>query len=180
MNDAELLRRIAGGDEAAFLVLYRRHCDAVHRFAWTILKSEADAEEVVQECFLTLSRKAASFRPERSQLRTWLLGVTRNLCYRNRGMFLQEEDAEEPVEAPEIEAALIRMETAEAVRKAVLSLPKAQREAIVLFEFEELTLAETAEVLGIDPNAVKARLYRGREMLRKRLAPQACWNERSV
>jgi RNA polymerase sigma-70 factor (ECF subfamily) len=79
MNDAELVSRIAGGDEAAFAVLYRRHCDAVHRFAWTILKSEADAEDVVQKCFLTLARQAASSRSERSQLRTWLFGVTRNL-----------------------------------------------------------------------------------------------------
>jgi len=180
MNDAELLSRIAGGDEAAFAVLYRRHCDAVHRFAWTILKSDTDAEDVVQECFLTLARKAASFRSERSRLRTWLLGVTRNLCYRRRGAPPQEYDEHEPAEAQEIEATLIQMQTAEAVRNAVLSLPKAQREAIVLFEFEELSLAETADVLGIDPNAVKARLYRGREMLRKRLALQACWKERSV
>jgi len=90
----------------------------VHRFAWVILRSEADAEEVAQECFLTLAQRAASFRPERAQLRTWLLGITRNLCYR-RGRHRIQEDAEaaEPAEAPEIEAAMIRNQTADAVRK---------------------------------------------------------------
>jgi RNA polymerase sigma-70 factor, ECF subfamily len=71
---------------------------------------------------------------------------------------------------PGIEAALIRDELGKAVRRSVMALPSAQREAIVLFEFEELSLAETAVVLGIEPNAVKARLHRRREMLKKSLA----------
>jgi RNA polymerase sigma-70 factor (ECF subfamily) len=177
MSDLELLKRIAKGDEAAFLVLYRRHCDAVYRFAWVLLKSEADAEEVTQDCFLTLARKALDVDPARAQLRTWLLGVTRNLCYRKRRPVLADEILDGPMESPEVEAALIRDETAEAVRLAVMELPDAQREAMLLFEFEEMSLAETAQVLGIEANAVKARLHRGRQQLKKLLTKKL---ERSV
>jgi RNA polymerase sigma-70 factor (ECF subfamily) len=170
MTDGELLRRSAEGDETAFEVLYHRHRDSVYRFAWVLTKSPADAEDVVQECFLTLNRKAAEFDSGRAQLRTWLLGIARNICYR-RTRTAEAAITENEVDDPGIEASLIRDELAEAVRRAVLALPEGQREAIALFEFEELSLAETASALGIEPNAVKARLYRGREMLKKSLAP---------
>jgi RNA polymerase sigma-70 factor, ECF subfamily len=119
-----------------------------------------------------LNRKAGGYRPERAQLRTWLLGMVRNVCYRQvrAGLRAGAEEVPDTAEGPGIEAALIRNELGEAVRRAVMDLPDAQREAIALFEFEELSLAETAAVLGIEPNAVKARLHRGREMLKKSLA----------
>ena len=170
MTDGDLIRRAAEGDETAFELLYRRHRDAVYRFAWVITRSPADAEDAVQECFLTLSRKAASFNAGRAQLRTWLLGIVRNVCQRRRRGDAEAE-VEDAAEDSGVESALIREETGEAVRRAVLALPEAQRLAVVLFEFEELSLAETAAVLGIEPNAVKARLHRGREMLKKSLAP---------
>jgi len=172
MTDGDLLRRSAEGDETAFEVLYHRHRDAVYRFAWVITRSAADAEDAVQECFLMLNRKAAEYRPERAQLRTWLLGMVRNVCYRRARADAAAGAAAvaETAEGPGIEAALIRDETGEAVRRAVMALPDAQREAIALFEFEELSLSEAAAVLGIDANAVKARLHRGRETLKRSLA----------
>lgn len=176
-SDRQLLDLAADGDETAFRILYDRHRDAVYRFAWALTRSEADAEEIVQDGFLTLIRKARLFRAEAASLRTWLLGITRNLCYRRRGRDAPPENAETEAVSrdPGIEAALIRDQTAEAVRCAVLLLPEPQREAILLFEFEELSLAETAAVLGIEPNAVKARLHRGRarlKLLLPSLAPQ--------
>jgi len=170
MTDSDLLQRSAEGDEGAFEALYQRHRDAVYRFAWVITKSPADAEDVAQECFLTLSRKAADFDPRRAQLRTWLLGIVRNLCQRKRSVDSPHAMAE-AWEDYGMETALIREQIGETVRRAVLELPESQRLAIALFEFEELSLSETAEVLGIAPNAVKARLHRGREMLKKSLAP---------
>jgi RNA polymerase sigma-70 factor, ECF subfamily len=170
MTEGDLLRRSAEGDDSAFETLYQRHRDAVYRFAWVITKSPADAEDAVQECFLTLSRKAADFDPRRAQLRTWLLGIVRNLCQRKRRVDSPRGMAEAPEDCG-MEAALIREEIGETVRRAVLELPESQRLAIVLFEFEELSLSETAAVLGIEANAVKARLHRGREMLKRSLAP---------
>jgi RNA polymerase sigma-70 factor, ECF subfamily len=170
MTDGDLVRRSAEGDETAFEVLYHRHRDAVYRFAWVLTRSQVDAEDVVQECFLTLNRKAADFDPSRAQLRTWLLGVVRNVCLRRMRGATSAAMADTAADAG-IEAALIRDEISEAVRRAVLALPVAQREAIALFEFGDLSLSETAAVLGIEPNAVKARLHRGREALKKSLAP---------
>lgn len=169
-----MLLEAAAGDEAAFRALYQRHRDAVYRFAWALTRSQPDAEEIAQDSFLILLRKAAEFRPEAASLRTWLLGVTRNLCYRRRPRMETAGDAlPEVAQDSTIEAALIRNQTAEAVRRAVMMLPVPQREAIVLFEFEELSLAETAAVLGIEANAVKARLFRGREKLKELLPSPA-------
>jgi RNA polymerase sigma-70 factor (ECF subfamily) len=66
---------------------------------------------------------------------------------------------------------LIRLERAEAVRAAVGALPQMQREAVYLFEFEGLSLAEIASILNIEANAVKARLHRARQQLKRLLAP---------
>ena len=66
---------------------------------------------------------------------------------------------------------LISRETAAAVRQAVGALPLLQREALVLFEYEELTLDEISKIVAADLAAVKSRLYRAREALRKSLAP---------
>lgn len=169
MDDAELLRRSASGDEAAFEVLYHRHRNMVFRFAWVLMKSETDAEDVVQECFITLIRKARGFDPHRAQLRTWLLGITRNPCYRRAQRnepWNQTEAADIRDENPGPEGRFIVEETNQMVRRAVMSLPRAQREAIVLFEFEEMSLAEVGRILGVEPNAVKARLHRARETLK--------------
>src|SRR5579872_2825022 len=134
MSDQTMLLQAAAGDEAAFRYLYDRHRDAVYRFAWALTRSQSDAEEIAQDSFLTLLGKAEDFRPEAASLRTWLLGMTRNLCYRRRsraeplGEVMPEMADESAIAA--IEAALIRNETAEAVRRAVLLLPTPQREAI--------------------------------------------------
>lgn len=70
-----------------------------------------------------------------------------------------------------LDEGLIRLERAEAVRLAIDALPAPQREALYLFEFEGMSLAEIAVILEIEPNAVKARLYRAREQLKRLLAP---------
>ena len=176
MSDHKMLLQAAAGDEVSFRALYDRHRDAVYRFAWALTRSPLDAEEIAQDSFLILLGKARDFRPEAASLRTWLLGITRNLCLRRRCRLNPSDDVipDTPHDAG-IEAALVRNQTAEAVRRAVMSLPEPQREAIVLFELEELSLAETAAVLGIEANAVKARLHRGREKLKQilpALAPQ--------
>jgi RNA polymerase sigma-70 factor, ECF subfamily len=174
MNEQQLLMRAADGDEVAFTILYGRYRDAVYRFAWAVTRSDEDAEEVAQDSFMTLLRKAGDYRPEAASLRSWLLGITRNLGYRRRGRRETEElsgaaQIADAADVAAIEAALIRNQTAEAVRRAVMALPAPQREAMVLFEFEELSLAETGAILGIEANAVKARLHRGRARLREML-----------
>src|SRR5690606_12996818 len=126
-----------------------------------------------QECFLALVQRPVRFDPNRSQLRTWLFAVARNQhlsrC-RRRAREAGPDSGDAPQESPGLLEDLIRYETADAVRRAMQALPVAQREALYLFEFEGLSLADTAAVLGIEPNAVKARLFRGREQLKRSLA----------
>lgn len=173
-TDADLITRASKGDRAAFQLLYERHWQPVYRFAWLLAKSVQDAEDITQECFLALVRNAAAFDAHRSQLRTWLLAVARNQhLLRCRGRVRQAGPAtiESVEESVGLVEELIRLETAGAVRRAVEALPSAQREALYLVEFEDLSLADAAEVLGIEPNAVKARLFRAREQLKRLLAP---------
>lgn len=175
MTDPELISRAAKGDRTAFELLYERHWKAVYSYAWMLARSAPAAEDITQDCFLALLRKPLQFDSARVQLRTWLIAVARRQYWsRCRGSSREEgfeDDLEAPDPAPGFECELLRMERAEAVRQALAALPEAQREALYLFEFEGLSLAQTAGILGIDANAVKARLHRGRARLKRLLAP---------
>jgi RNA polymerase sigma-70 factor (ECF subfamily) len=172
MTDMELLARSLRGDEAAFQTLYERHASAVFRFAWIFMNSHADAEDITQESFLVIMRRAAAFDPDKAQFRTWMLSVTRHLClqHKQRNCRAEQLEIEPHSQTASVEQAVIREEVEAAVRRAVGVLPEAQREAIFLFEFEGLSLKEVSAVLEIDTNAVKARLHRGREQLKRSLA----------
>lgn len=174
MTDAELLSRAAEGDQRAFDQLYERHWKAVYSYAWLLARSVPDAEDATQECFLSLIRQS-SFDPARAKLRTWLLAVVRNqVLQRHRNQSSQAPLNNDTVESGgnSIDEELMKQTRADALRRAFDLLPSPQREALFLFEFEGLSLAEVAAVLEIEPNAVKARLFRGREQLKRILNPQ--------
>jgi len=179
-TDERLLARARGGDEAAFLALYERHHAPAYRFALRLLGSEAAAEDAVHDCFLELITREG-YDPARGTLRNYLFGAVRHRAlrqFRRAGRECEIEDADgASVEAPRAAASgeplglLLDAELSETVRRAVARLPPLQREALLLFEYEELSLAEIAEVVGADANAVKARLHRARASLRRSLAP---------
>jgi RNA polymerase sigma-70 factor (ECF subfamily) len=142
-----------------------------------LLGSVESAEDVTHDCFLSLIRKHENYRPERASLKTYLYAAARNLAlkhFRAQGRETSlDEVTEEPKDSPR-RAPLRRLldeELATQVREAVFSLPPLQREALILFEYEGLSLSEVAEVAGTDVGAVKARLYRAREGLRRILRP---------
>lgn len=174
MTDEQLITRAARGDQTAFELLYERHWSAVYGYAWLLARNVPDAEDVTQESFLALIRKPAAFDPARAQLRTWLIAVARRQYLGRLRSSARETDAED-LDRAGVAAAfdeeLIRLERAEAVRQAVGALPQMQREALYLFEFEGLSLAEIASILSIEANAVKARLHRARQQLKRLLAP---------
>lgn len=179
--EAELLLRAGRGDEAAFLLLYERHRTPVFRFTCRMLGSPQQAEDVTQECFLQVLRRPDAFRPERASLRTYLCAIARHLVLKH----LRKRGQETVVDDPPEEAAeggptpggrdplstVIETEAAEAVRAAVLALPPLQREAVVLFEYQEMSLADIATACEVDVGTVKSRLHRARERLRRSLAP---------
>jgi RNA polymerase sigma-70 factor (ECF subfamily) len=177
--EAELLLKAGRGDEAAFLLLYERHRTPVFRFACRMLGSAQQAEDVTQECFLSILRRPEAFQAERASLRTYLCAIARHLALKQLRKRGQETLVDEPPEEAPRGAAgerdalstVIEAEAAEAVRHAVLALPPLQREAVVLFEYQELSLLDIATVCEVDVGTVKSRLHRARERLRRTLTP---------
>ena len=172
-----MLQKAWKGDQAAFLELYDRHRDPIFRFAYRLLGSFDIAEDITHDCFLSLIRRPEGYRPERAALRTYLFAIARNLAlkhFRNTG---RETGLEEMTDEPEVSPRhtplrrLLDEELAEKVREAVFSLPDLQREALILYEYEGLSLNEIAAVVNADAGAIKARIYRARERLKRLLRP---------
>jgi RNA polymerase sigma-70 factor (ECF subfamily) len=160
---------------------FHRHKDAVYRFSWRMLSSPSAAEDVTQDVFLALLRHPERFDPARGSLRTYLLGVARNLALKR----WRSEQRLDPLDEDGIVAQpvdLDRGEIGERVGRAVRALPPLQREVVILAEYEQLTLQEIARAVDADVGTVKSRLHRGRENLRKMLAtlrPAAATGRRS-
>ena len=172
-SDGELLERMVSGDRDAFAALFRRRQAGVYRFALQMSGSEALAEDVVQEVFLTLMRAGATYDPACGPVTAFLYGIARNHVRRGigRGRYASTENAPEPLAADQPEVDLARRETIASVRAAVLALPVRYREVVVLCELEEMDCREAAEVLGCAVGTVKSRLHRARRMLAGRLLP---------
>ena len=175
MTDEKLLADAANGDTAAFQILYQRYRDPIFRFAYRMLGSVEAAEDVAHDCFLSLIRQPGRFDSTKASFRTYLYAAARNQAARQYSSFGREtaldELSEEPAAADRNApmAQVLDGELAAEVAGAIASLPPLQREALVLFEYEELSLAEIGEIVGVDANTVKGRLFRAREKLRSKL-----------
>jgi RNA polymerase sigma-70 factor, ECF subfamily len=164
----DLLKEARKGREAAFGRLFDEHHPALFRFACRLMGSAADAEDIVQECFLELMRKDSAYDPSRTPLRTYLFGAVRNQCLKKwRGK--TTVNLESPV-APTPEWQLLRTELEVVVAQAIGDLPEAQREVLLLVHYEQMSLAEIAAVLETEVTTVKSRLQRARAQLKEALA----------
>ncbi len=177
-TDDELLSRLRRGDEAAFVTLYRRRQGAIYRFAMHMSGSATAAEDITQEVFLALLRQECGFDPERGTLSGYLFGIARKLVLRN----LERRRADVPIESESDEAAspelaviddplvdLTRREGMEALRRAVMALPRRYREVVLLCDLEELDYADAAVVLQCPIGTVRSRLHRARALLFEKL-----------
>jgi RNA polymerase sigma-70 factor (ECF subfamily) len=163
--DAGLLARARLGDEAAFLRLYGRHRTPAFRFAWRLTASSSEAEDIVQECFLALLGRD-SFDARQGSLRTYIFGIVRHLAWkRSRLMERESEEVDDRAAAIDPLRDLLDSERAGMVERAVAALAPLQREALILFEYEELSLEEIAAITGAEVGAVKARLFLGPGMV---------------
>ena len=169
-SDATLASAVAAGDAAAIERLVLRYEAPMFRFARSITKSDALAEEVTQEAFLRALGAAGSFRGEGS-LKSWLLTIARNLALRHRPreVPLGDEEALESLgvragwgSPPDPEAQVSAAERSALLWRALDALGDEDREVLVLRELEGLTGPETQEVLGTSLAAVKSRLHRAR------------------
>jgi RNA polymerase sigma-70 factor (ECF subfamily) len=175
MTDQALLEQARKRDEAAFLALYQSLRDPLLRFAYRLTGSGALAEDLVHDSFVGLFR--GGYDERRGRVSTYLYAAVRNLARKHYGDYSREDltdnFAEARMETAEPLEALLACEISEAVQGTVAALPILQREALILFEYEELPLEEIARIVDADLSAVKSRLHRARERLRKSLAPTA-------
>jgi RNA polymerase sigma-70 factor (ECF subfamily) len=174
-TDEHLIEQAANGNTAAFQILYERYRDPIFRFAYRLLGSAEAAEDVAHDCFLGLIKDPGRFDSSKASLRTYLYAAARNQAAKRYQSFGREtaieELADEPCSADRKApiALVLDNELAGEVERAIAGLPPLQREALVLFEYEDLSLAEIAAIVGADSGTVKSRLFRAREKLRASL-----------
>ena len=175
--DLEDMARLVSGHTGALDDLMARHGPKLLRYLVRSLQNEEDADDLAQETFVRVYQSRASFHP-RQRFSTWLYTIASNLVrdrfrYRSRHPQVSlDAEQETTIEAERGPTPLEEMETDERVamiRAAVQELPEELRLALILFEYEELSHAEIAEVLDCSPKAVETRLYRARRQLRERL-----------
>lgn len=165
----ELVRRLAGGDQAALAEFYDLFAGLVNALALRILRDTSDAEDVVQEVFLQAWRQAERFDPARGTPEAWLCTIARTRALdRLRRRTSRRED---PVEAAPASADVPRNEERLAVRKAVLALSPDQRRALELAYYEGLTQTEIASRLGQPLGTIKTRIRTALFRLREALGP---------
>jgi RNA polymerase sigma-70 factor (ECF subfamily) len=189
-SDETLAARAAAGDDAAFETLVARYQHRVFRLACR-LTSETDAPDVLQETFLQVYRNLPAFRGD-SQFSTWLYRIATNAA-----LMLRRARARKPAEpldmflprfgpdgrlvqmpealqiASRVDELLDRQVLAEKAHAAIERLPDLYREAFVLRDLEELSTADVAQVLGVEPATVRQRVHRARLMVRGYLSELA-------
>ena len=160
--------------DAEFREAFHCHQSVVYRFAYRMTGSVPAAEDIVQDCFIALWRKPEAYRPYRGTLRAYLLGVARNLILKRWRGERRHGSIEEWIDDQAFVCHPLDLEAderADAVRQAVLELPPLQREALILAEYEELSLEEIAAATQAEVAAVKSRLHRARGNLKQMLGP---------
>ena len=182
-QDRADMERLQAGHDAALNDLMERHATPVFHFLCRMVGNEEDANDLAQETFVRVFKSRGSFRTN-EKFSTWLFTIAANLArnhfrWRSRhpNVSLETENLETeqtlgstlPSDSPAPNQQALSAERAAAVRDAVGKLPEDMREAIVLCEWEELSMAEAAKILETTPKAVESRLYRARQILRGRL-----------
>jgi RNA polymerase sigma-70 factor, ECF subfamily len=177
-SDGDLLRLLSGGDEKAFIEFYRKHQGVVYRFALQMSGKTEIAEEVTQDVFVVVMNSGTRYDSERGSVAAFLYGIARNFVLRalerERPYITVLDDpsgdyADRVVAEQDIFGDLAQSERVETLRKAVLALPPAYREVVVLCDLHERDYAEAAIVLGCAIGTVRSRLHRARALLTEKM-----------
>jgi RNA polymerase sigma-70 factor (ECF subfamily) len=179
-SDGDLLRLLSAGDEAAFIQFYRRHQGLVYRFALQMSGKAELAEEVTQDVFMVVMGSAGRYDSERGSVAAFLYGIARNVVLRAlererpyMTATLDDADGEYASqlsgEHQDVLGDLARNERIDMLRRAVLALPPAYREVVVLCDLHERDYAEAASALGCAVGTVRSRLHRARALLMEKL-----------
>lgn len=187
LDESVLLARLRAGEEAAYAEMLRAYSGRLMAVARRYLRNDEDVRDAVQDAFLSAFRSIDRFAGG-SQLYTWLHRIQVNAClmklrtkrrkpeesiedllphfdsggHQSEPSLLWQEPAEREIE---------RRETRELVRRAIDRLPESYRTVLLLRDIEDVSTEETADLMGISPNAVKIRLHRARQALRTLIDP---------
>jgi len=175
--DRARLNRAKAGDTDAFADIYRQYQHVVYRFGCAMTGSESAAEDITQETFVAVFRDLARYDPDRASFTTYLYGIVRNLSrerlrrdHRFLSLDLLGPRGERAGQASDPATILESAQQVRQVRAALLKLPSRYREVIILCDLHAMSYADAAAVAGISTAAVRSRLHRGRQLLRRQLS----------
>ena len=188
LPEERLIALAAEGDRRAFGEIVRRYEDTVYRYAFKLCRDRAKAEETLQDTFINVYRKLASF-DGRAKFSTWLYTIVTNNCLmkhrarKNRAVEESLEALEDPASWPDGKFAhgvsrweetpadvLLGRELRARINAAIGALPPEYRIVFTLRDMEGKSTEETSAIVGISVEATKSRLRRARAFLRARLA----------
>jgi RNA polymerase sigma-70 factor (ECF subfamily) len=183
-SDDDLLHLISKGNEAAFVEFYRKHQISVYRFALHMSGKIEIAEEVTQDVFMVIMKVAKQYDSNRASAVSYLFGIARNLVLRclerERPYAVALDDAENDAAGAladdhDLLSELARNERIDSLRRAVLALPPAYREVVVLCDLNEMDYAQAAAALGCAIGTIRSRLHRARALLMEKMrAAERC------
>lgn len=175
-EDAALLALIAQGDDRAFQEIVNRYIQPIWRLASNILNDRHEAEDVVQDVFMTLWDKDLNWDARGAKFSTWLYRVVLNKCIdiKRKKSRQCQSDIDIPKlfedERPDGHARLSEKQTSDTVLRAIGTLSAPQQEALKLFYYEDLSLNEIAKRMNSSLDSVKSLLKRGRNCLKTTLS----------
>jgi RNA polymerase sigma factor (sigma-70 family) len=174
LSDQELMRIVQAGDYSPASEIYERYSGRIYNFAFRFLRNSEAAEDAVQEVFVKMMKHASQFHGD-AKLSTWLFSITANWCrdYLRKADNKAKEADDVLITLPSPEQGadrdLEQRENEALVRKALATLTPEQREAILLSRYQGLSYAEIAQIAGCSEGAVKTRVFRAMETLKKAL-----------
>ncbi len=179
LSDQELMALVQGGDYSPASEIYDRYSARIYNFAFRFLKNAEAAEDATQEVFVKMLRHANQFQGD-AKLSTWLFSIAANWCrdYLRKADNKAKENEDVLVTLPapsdtSPERKLEQREDERRIQRALQQLTPEQREAILLSRYQGLSYAEIAQIAGCSEGAVKTRVFRAMETLKKALAAEA-------
>jgi RNA polymerase sigma-70 factor (ECF subfamily) len=186
LSDQELMRLVQAGDVSPASEIYDRYSSRIYNFAYRFLRNSEAAEDATQEVFVKMLKHANQFHGD-AKLSTWLFSITANWCrdYLRKAdnKAKEAEDVLFQLPAPSEHAPdrnLERRQDEQRIQKALAALTPEQREAILLSRYQGLSYAEIAQISGCSEGAVKTRVFRAMETLKKALAGDVHGGERCL
>lgn len=176
-SDAELLTQVAAGDVRAVGELYDRYSSTLFPIALRILRDRTEAEDILHDAFVAVNERAAQYVPDRGSVIAWLVTLVRNLAIdrtrrrERRGSLARDIIAHEPpASARDPERLTSEASERDKIRRALSTLPEAQRQTLEVAFFEGLSYPEIAARENVPLGTIKSRAARALAALREALA----------